>query len=594
VTETPPHHDDPDVDASTYDVVVIGAGFAGLRALHTLREAGHRVAVLEAADGIGGVWYWNRYPGARCDIESYDYSYAFSAELEQEWRWTQRYARQPEILSYAEHVADRFDLRRDIHLGRRVTEARWDDDAQAWTLTTDTGEIWRGRVLMWAVGNLSSTKRPELPGLDAYEGRILHTAEWPHQAVDVSGERVGVIGTGSSGMQSIPFLAEQGEHLTVFQRTPNFSVPALHRPISDEEDAAVKAGYAERRAAILASPSGLGFRPRREATLEVSDEVREEAFEQAWNGSGFGFALTFRDILLDDDANAQAAEFIRGKIAGLVEDPSTRELLTPRDYPFGAKRPVVDDGYFETFNRDDVDLVDIRTDPIARATPTGIELESGARHDVDALVFATGFDAITGSLLRPEIVGRDGVTLRERWAAGPVTYLGLGVHGFPNMFVIAGAGSPALLINVLVGIELHVDWLAGLLDRMRTTGASAVEVTSEAEQAWARTLDELASATLYPRARSYYMGDELPGKPRGFMLYSGGLRNYRSTITRVAEDGYDGFTFDGETGAPTAGATDARPNAAPTGELGHSTSGSHDHETTPDGMTPAAAGGSTA
>jgi cyclohexanone monooxygenase len=530
-------------ELNSYDVLVVGAGFAGLRALHTLRQAGHRVAVLEAAQGVGGVWYWNRYPGARCDIESYDYSYAFSPELEQEWRWTQRYARQPEILAYAEHVADRFDLRRDIHLGQRVSEARWDESSCHWMLVTDAGETWQGRILIWAVGNLSCTKRPDLPRLDAFRGRVLHTAEWPHEPVDVTGQRVGVIGTGSSGMQSIPLLAQDAAHLTVFQRTPNFSVPALHREISDEEDAQVKATYAERRHAILQSPSGLGFRPRREATLEVSEDERTAAFEEAWNGRGFGFALTFRDILLDEDANATAADFIRAKIAEKVRDPRIRELLTPRDHPFGAKRPVVDDGYFETFNRENVTLVDIRSDHLAGASETGIVLDSGARHDLDILVFATGFDAITGSLLRPNIIGRDGLTLREKWRAGPVTYLGLCTEGFPNMFVIAGAGSPALLINVLVGIELHVDWIAALLTDMRSREIDVLEVDTEAEAEWGRTLNELASGTLYPRARSYYMGDEIPGKPRVFMLFSGGLRNYRKAISGVAANGYEGFVF---------------------------------------------------
>jgi cation diffusion facilitator CzcD-associated flavoprotein CzcO len=531
--------------ASEVDVVIVGAGFAGLRALHTLRSAGRSVAVLEAADDIGGVWYWNRYPGARCDVESYDYSYSFSPELEQEWRWTQRYATQPEILRYIEHVADRFGLRRDVHLRQRVTQCDWDDAQARWTVHTAAGGRWRARFLIWAVGNLSATKQPDLPGLDAFTGRVLHTAQWPHEPVDVTGLRVGVIGTGSSGMQSIPILARTAAQLTVFQRTPNFSVPAMHAAISADQDAAVKAGYAARRARILASPSGLGFRPRKEATMQVTPAEREAAFEQAWNGAGFGFALTFRDILLDEQANATAADFIRGKIAQIVADPEVREQLTPRDHPFGAKRPVVDDGYWATFNRDNVSLADIRSDPIARADAGGIVLASGARHDLDVLIFATGFDAMTGSLLRPQITGRDGLTLRQKWSAGPVTYLGLGTHGFPNMFVIAGPGSPALLINVLVGIELHVDWLAALLAEMDARGETVAEVSEQAERDWGAHLNQRAAETLYPRARSYYMGDEVPGKPRGFMLYSGGLRNYRDILTGCAADGYRGFEFEG-------------------------------------------------
>jgi cation diffusion facilitator CzcD-associated flavoprotein CzcO len=531
---------------SDVDVVVVGAGFAGLRALHTLRSQGRRVAVLEAAEGIGGVWYWNRYPGARCDIESYDYSYSFSPELEQEWRWTQRYATQPEILRYIEHVADRFDLRKDVHLSQRVTRCTWDDEGALWTVETEAGARWRARFLLWAVGNLSATKRPDLDGLSSFGGRVLHTAEWPHEPVDVRGLRVGVIGTGSSGMQSTPLLARDAAHVTVFQRTPNFSVPAMHAEISDDQDAAVKADYASRRRKILSSPSGLGFRPRKESVLEVPREDREAAFEEAWNGAGFGFALTYRDILVDEDANAVAADFIRGKIAEIVEDPDVRELLTPRDHPFGAKRPVVDDGYFATFNRDNVTLVDIRSDPIARADETGLVLESGARHDLDIIVFATGFDAMTGSLLRPDVVGRDGLTLREKWSAGPVTYLGLGSSGFPNLFVIAGPGSPALLINVLVGIELHVDWLARLFTDMDALGANVVEVTARAETDWGKHLNHRADQTLYPKARSYYMGDEVEGKPRGFMLYPGGLRDYRNILEETTEGGYPGFEFSKE------------------------------------------------
>lgn len=525
------------------DVVVVGAGFAGLRALHTLRAQGRQVAVLEAADGIGGVWYWNRYPGARCDIESYDYSYSFSPELEQEWRWTQRYATQPEILRYIEHVADRFDLRRDVHLRQRVARCCWDDKSGRWSVETESGERWGARFLIWAVGNLSATKRPNLPGLSSFTGRVLHTAEWPHMPVDVTGLRVGVIGTGSSGMQSTPILARDAAHVTVFQRTPNFSVPAMHAAITDEQDAAVKADYAARRARILASPSGLGFRPRQESVLQIAPQEREAAFEKAWNGAGFGFALTFRDILLDDRANATAADFIREKISRVVEDPAVRELLTPRDHPFGTKRPVVDDGYFATFNRDNVSLVDIRSDPIERASADGLVLSSGATYDLDVLVFATGFDAITGALLRPEVVGRDELTLRRKWSAGPVTYLGLGTHGFPNMFVIAGPGSPALLINVLVGIELHVDWLAALFTEMDALGCAVVEVGEQAELDWGAHLTSRAQETLYPKAHSYYMGDEVPGKPRGFMLYPGGLRGYRKILTECAAENYRGFEF---------------------------------------------------
>ena len=522
------------------DMVVVGAGFAGLRTLHTMRGRGMSVAVLEAGGGIGGVWYWNRYPGARCDVESYDYSYSFSDELEQEWRWSERYATQAEILRYVEHVADRFDLRRDVHLRTRMERAAFDEERGRWAIDTDTGVRFDARFLVMAVGNLSTTKRPALPGQDGFGGRILHTAEWPHEPVDFGGQRVGIIGTGSSGTQMIPIVAEQADHLIVFQRTANFSVPAQNEIISDEQDAAVKADYRERRRKARESPSGLGFVPNRQSALEASPAEREDLFERNWGRLGFGFALSYHDILLDEAANETAAEFIRRKVAGKVHDPELAEKLMPRGFPFGAKRPSVDSGYYEAFNRDDVELVDVGAHPIERITPTGIATAAG-HHDLDVIVFATGFDAMTGSLLRPEIVGRDGLTLREKWSAGPVTHLGLGVSGFPNLFVIAGPGSPSLLSNVLLSIEQHVDWLAELLDHMDSAGRDLAEVTGEAERAWVDHVNAKADETLYPRARSYYMGDEVEGKPRVFMPYSGGVRGYRRILEQEAASGYAGF-----------------------------------------------------
>ncbi|MFB9384884.1 flavin-containing monooxygenase [Pseudonocardia petroleophila] len=517
------------------DVLVIGAGFAGLRTLHTMRGMGRTVAVLEAGDGIGGVWYWNRYPGARCDVESYDYSYAFSEELQQEWRWSERYATQPEILRYVEHVADRFDLRRDVHLGRRMTRA--EHDGSRWRVTTETGEEWSGRWLVMAVGNLSTTKAPELPGQESFAGEILHTARWPHEGRDLSGQRVGIIGTGSSGMQMTPVVAREAAHLTVFQRTPNFSVPAANAPIDDATDAEVKATYAQRREAARNSPSGLGFVPSRLSALDATPEERRATYEAAWKRLGFGFVLAYYDLILDQEANDTAADFIREKIGAQVANAETREKLMPRGFPFGTKRPSVDSDYYPTFNRDDVTLVDVRTDPIERVTPTGIATKNG-HHDLDVIVLATGFDAMTGSLLRPEIVGRDGRTLREHWSAGPRTYLGLFVSGFPNLVIIAGPGSPSLLSNVLLSIEQHVDWLAELMEHV---GDGTVEATPEAEDRWVAHVNERAAATLYPKARSYYMGDEIEGKPRVFMPYSGGVRGYRRILEQVVADGYDGL-----------------------------------------------------
>lgn len=524
------------------DTVVVGAGFAGLRSLYSLRNQGRSVVVLEAGSGIGGAWFWNRYPGARCDVESYDYSFSFSEELEQEWRWSERYATQPELLRYIDYVADKFDLRRDIRCNERVAEARWDEGASCWRVQTESGSQWVAHNLVLAVGNLSTIKGVGLPGEDTFEGRTFHTANWPHEDVDFTGRRVGVIGTGSSGMQMIPVIAQQAGHLTVFQRTANFSVPARNAAISDEQDAAVKAAYRDRRALALSSPSGLGFRPNKQSALEVTPDERQAQYEEYWGRHGFGFVLAYYDLLLNQESNDTAADFIRSKIAEVVEDPKVLEKLTPQGFPFAAKRPSVDSGYFETFNRDNVTLVDVREAPLTEVLPNGIRTTEGV-HELDDIIYATGFDAITGSLLRPLIVGRDGVTLREKWANGPTTHLGLGVHGFPNMFIIAGPGSPSLLSNVLLSIEQHVDWLCGLLAHARTMRKDVIEVTAEAEAEWVDHVNEKASQTLYPKAQSYYMGDEVAGKPRVFMPYSGGVRGYRRILEQVEGAGYRGFTF---------------------------------------------------
>lgn len=523
------------------DVVVVGAGFAGLRALHTLRGQGLEVAVLEAGDDVGGVWQWNRYPGARCDVESYDYSYSFSPELEQEWRWSERYATQPEILRYIHHVADRFDLRRDVHLEQEVVAASWDDAAARWEVRTAAGQEWRARFLVMATGQLSTTKTPSLPGQDDFEGEVLLTARWPREGVDLTGKRVGVIGTGSSGMQLIPVVADEAAHLTVFQRTPNFSVPATNGPITDARDAEVKASYAERREASRNSPSGLGGVPiSRTSALDVTDEQRRERYEEYWTTAGFGFALVYYDILRDQRANDTAADFVREKIAAKIDDPALRDKLLPRGFPFAAKRPSVDSGYFETFNRDDVDLVDLREHPIESLTPGGVRTSAG-EHRLDVLVYATGFDALTGSLLRPDIRGRGGLTLREAWSQGPVTQLGVAVHDFPNLFIIAGPGSPSLLSNVLLSTEQHVDWIAALLRHLEETGHDRVEATLDAQRAWVAHVNERAQETLYPLATSYYNGDEVEGKPRVFMPYPGGVRAYRRILERVRDEGYSGF-----------------------------------------------------
>ncbi len=533
------------------DALIVGAGFAGLRALHTLRSLGLRVAVIEASDGIGGVWYHNAYPGARCDVESYDYSYSFSPELEQEWRWSERYATQPEILRYIAHVADRFDLRKDIHLNTRMTSAVFDEAAGRWTVTTADDRVWSAKHLVLCLGQLSTTKAPVYPGQDRFKGRIIHSGEWPHDTVEFAGKRVAIIGTGSSGMQMTPVIAREATHLTVFQRTANYSVPAANAPVTDEEDRAVKANYAERRREARESPTGLGFKVNRVSALDVPPEEREKVYEAAWNRFGFGFALAYYDILLSKPANDTAADFIRRRIAAKIDKPELREKLIPKDHAFAARRPSVDSGYFEAFNRDNVELADVRESPIVEFTEDGIRTTS-KRHVFDIIIFATGFDAFTGSLLRPAIVGRSGLTLKEKWSDGPVSQLGVAVSGFPNMHIVCGPGSPSLLSNVMISIEEQIDWFGRLFRMMEEKGISTVEADEDAERSWVAHVNERARDTLYLSTDSYYNGAEVAGKPRVFMPYSGGVRGYRRILERCEKEGYTGFRFSSASGSTTA------------------------------------------
>lgn len=522
------------------DVLIVGAGFAGLRALYSARKNGFSAQVIETADGIGGVWYWNRYPGARCDIESYDYSYAFSPELQEEWRWSERYATQPEILRYIEYTAEKFDLMKDIQLETTLVRAEFDEVNCHWRSVSSRDETIVSTYLIMATGQLSATKIPDIPGRDSFEGLTLHTGEWPHRELDFTGKRVGVIGTGSSGVQLSPIVAESAGALKVFQRTPTFSVPANNAPITDEEDRAIKADYGHRRKQVKQSPSGLGIIPNKVSALDVSERERRQRYEDLYPRAGFGFALAYKDLLLNEEANMTVADFLREKIAEKVEDPSTAAKLTPRGYPFGAKRPSVDSGYYEMFNRENVTLVDIGGVGIERVDETGI-WASGEHHELDVIVFATGFDAFTGALLRPEIIGRDGLQLREKWKSGPTTYLGLSTAGFPNMFIIAGPGSPSLLANVVVGIEQHVDWIVDLIQHAQRNSAAVVEADEDAETRWVEHVNTRAKETLYLKAASYYLGANIPGKPRVFMPYTGGLRGYQRILDDVQANSYRGF-----------------------------------------------------
>ena len=523
-----------------FDAVIIGAGFAGLRALNTLRGMGKRVVVLEASEGVGGVWYHNGYPGARCDVESYDYSYSFSPELEQEWRWSERYATQPEILRYINHVADRFDLRKDICFQTRMVSAKYDEAAARWTIRSEDGREWVARFFVMCVGQLSTTKTPTYPGQDSFKGEIIHSGVWPKHQVEFAGKRVAIIGTGSSGMQMTPVIAKEAAQLTVFQRTANYSIPAANAPVTDEEDRQVKANYRARREQAWNSPTGLGFMPNRQSALDVSPEERERVYEAAWNRYGFGFALAYHDILLSKPANDTAAEFIRRKIGAVINDPVVRDKLTPKGHPFAARRPSVDSGYYQAFNRDNVELADLRESPIVEFTPEGIRTTAKS-HAFDIIIFATGFDAFTGSLLKPEIVVRGGNTLRAKWSAGPVTHLGVSVADFPNMLIVVGPGSPSLLSNVMVSTEEQIDWLATLIRKMDAERLVEFEADRQAEREWVQHVNDRAKETLYLTADSYYNGAEVAGKPRVFMPYSGGVRGYRRILQKCAAEGYTGF-----------------------------------------------------
>ncbi|MEU3609613.1 NAD(P)/FAD-dependent oxidoreductase [Streptomyces sp. NPDC035033] len=527
------------------DVVVVGAGVTGLYAVHRLRGLGLRVRGFERGDDVGGVWFWNRYPGARCDVESVDYSYSFDEELQQEWDWSEKYAAQPEILRYLRHVADRFDLRRSYSFATSVVSAELDEEALVWTVRTDRGETVTARYCVFALGCLSATHRPEIPGLAEFAGAVHHTGAWPHEDVDLTGLRVGVIGTGSSGIQAVPLIAERAAHLTVFQRSANYSVPAGNRPLDDAERARQKAGYAERRRLSRLSGGGSPHAAHPARTFEVSEAERRAAFEERWELGGVLYSKTFPDQLTDRAANEAARAFWEEKVRALVDDPAVADLLVPADHPIGTKRIVTDSHYYETFNRSDVRLVGLRENPIERIEARGVVLADGTLVELDALVFATGFDAMTGAVDRIEVRGRGGRLLKDAWAAGPRTYLGLGTDGFPNLFHLTGAGSPSVMANVVLCAEQHVDWLADCLDHLRARGHRAIEAREEAVEGWVAECRDRAAATLFMEADSWYLGANIPGKPRVFMPFIGGFGVYGEIIAKVAEAGYDGFDLIG-------------------------------------------------
>jgi cyclohexanone monooxygenase len=526
------------------DAIVVGGGLAGIYALYRLRKLGLKARAFEAGSGIGGTWFWNRYPGARCDVESMEYSYAFDDELQQEWCWPERYGTQPEILRYINHVADRFDLRRDVQLNTRVVSAEFDPSRSRWTVRTDAGDVAVAPFCIMATGNLSTPRVPDFKGLKRFRGKWYHSGLWPHEGVDFSGLRVGVIGTGSSGVQMIPLIAKQARHLHVFQRTANFSLPARNMPMDPEKERAHKDEYPARRAAAYETPFGIaGYPAPSRSALDATPEERAAEYEAKWaEGGSISFLYSYTDLLVNKASNDTASEFVRNKIRSIVRDPAVAELLAPKDHPIGTKRLCLDTEYYETYNRDNVTLVDVRSAPIEEITERGVKTRD-AEYELDAIVFATGFDAMTGALREIDIRVGNGPTLAEKWAAGPLTYLGLMVAGFPNMFIITGPGSPSVKTQMIVAIEQHMDWIADCLATLRAREMTRIEPTPEAERDWVQHVNDVADSTLYPLANSWYMGANIPGKPRVFMPYVGGFAGYKKKCDAVAANGYEGFVM---------------------------------------------------
>lgn len=525
------------------DVVVVGAGFSGLYLLYCLRKAGFSTRVFERGGDVGGTWYWNRYPGARCDVESLQYSYSFDEQLQQDWHWPEKFSAQPDILAYANHVADRFNLKKDIEFNVEVKASRFDENLKTWKITTNTGEEIDAQYFIMATGCISTTQIPNIKGLSDYVGNTFHTGDWPHEEVDFSGQSIAVIGTGSSGIQSIPVLAKQAKKLTVFQRTPNYSIPSQNEPMTKKYERSWKDVYSERRKEMRYSAHGSLKDLNDVPALSVDEDQRQELYTKRWAIGGTGFLGSFNDLLTNADANYTAAEYVRQQIKRVVKDKETAEILCPRSYPIGTKRICIDTGYFETYNRENVKLVDISKKPIQRLVADGIIVDDQL-YAFDSIIFATGFDAMTGSIFNVDIKGRGGLALKEKWNAGPKTYLGLMSASFPNLFMITGPGSPSVKSNMIMSIEQHVDLVIETLLSMRRKGLSVVEPELEAENKWVDHVQEVANKTLFPQANSWYMGANIPGKPRLFMPYIGGVGAYREICEEIVANNYRGFKFE--------------------------------------------------
>ncbi len=524
------------------DMVVVGAGFGGMYAIHRFREMGLKIQAFEAGGDVGGVWYWNRYPGARVDLPSVDYSYSFSPEIEQEWTWSEQFAAQPELLAYINFVADRLDLRKHIRFNTRVTSAVWDEGRKLWTVTTDRGETVEATYCVMATGPLSIPKEPEIPGIERFRGQLLRAAKWPHEPVSFAGRRVGVIGTGSTGIQIAQEVGKEAGELFVFQRTPSFTMPMRNVKLEKDYVAEVKRNYAGIREAARNSAVG-GVRPQStRAFFSVTPAQRRQLLEDAWKNGGLAMLGTFADLMINAEANEEVAEFVRGKIDEVVQDPATAEKLKPRGYPIFARRPCLDSSYYETYNRSNVHLMDCLTDPIMEITEKGVRTESGET-ELDALIFATGYDGLTGALLAFDVVGRQGRTVTEKWADGARSCYGLMMEGFPNFFMTTGPNGPSALANIIRISEHDVDWIAQLLTHMHSEGLASVEPTWQAEQAWMDVVRALAQRTLVSKAKTWYVGANVKDKPQGLTIFTGGFNKYREHCAAAAQDGYRNFAF---------------------------------------------------
>jgi len=540
---TAPEHAGTHTESSAeqLDAVIVGAGFAGLYMLHKLNGMGLKARIIEAAPDVGGTWYWNRYPGARCDIESMQYSYQFSEELQQEWNWKERYSAQPEILSYIQHVADRFNLRQHIDFGTRVTAATFNDDQSQWAVQTDAGENLKARFFIMAVGCLSTTIMPQTEGTFDFKGPVYHTGKWPAGGVDFTGKKVGVIGTGSSGVQIIPHIAEQAEQLSVFQRTAGYVVPAQNRPLDPEEVSEIKRNYSELRAKAKAHPIAFIFPMHKDSALGATEEERKVRFEDQWKVGGLPFAAAYGDLLTNDDANKLVVEFWKTKMREIVQDPKIAEMLTPNQV-YGCKRIPSGTNYFETYNRPNVTLVDVSGTGVEKFTEKGI-VAKGQEHELDVIVMATGFDALTGSVVSINITGKNDEKINDKWRNGPSNYMGLAVSGFPNMFNMLGPGCPSVLATMVTGAEQQGDWIADCIGWMDQNAKSTIEADLDSETAWVKEVHDLGMKSIRSTCNSWYVGANVPGKPHVFMPYAGGFNNYSARCDKVAKNNYKGFSF---------------------------------------------------